>query len=117
MSLCKVVAIVDEFRLKEIESELIRHGVRGFTLHPVRGRGRYFDSFNEEHLIKHIQMEVYVSRSQADAVSRLIVDTAHTGAESEGLVSVVPIQSLTWIHDKRNAEPTDFEFKEALDDH
>jgi len=37
MSLCKVVAIFDEFRLEELESELIGHGIHGFTLHPVRG--------------------------------------------------------------------------------
>lgn len=113
MSLCKVVAIFDEFRLEELESELIGHGIHGFTLHPVRGRGRYFDSFNENHLIKHIQMEIYATEEQAPALCRLISDTAYTGAESEGLVSVVPVQSLRWIHDQREAQENDFTFKES----
>ncbi|GAB1259680.1 P-II family nitrogen regulator [Teredinibacter haidensis] len=113
MSLCKVVAIFDEFRLEEVESKLIEHGVHGFTLHPVRGRGRYFDSFNENHLIKHIQMEIYVSEEQSLDLSRLISETAYSGAESEGLVSVVPVQSLRWIHDKREAQATDFVFRES----
>lgn len=69
MSLCKVVAIFDEFRLENVENELIKHGVHGFTLHPVRGRGRYFDSFNENHLIKHIQMEIYAANEQANDLS------------------------------------------------
>ena len=56
MNINKVTAIFDEFCLKNVEETLIRHGVKGFTLHPVRGRGHYFDSFNENHLIKHIQM-------------------------------------------------------------
>ena len=51
MDINKVTAIFDEFRLKEVVETLIRHGVKGFTLHPVRGRGYYFDSFNENHLI------------------------------------------------------------------
>ena len=113
MSLCKVVAIFDEFRLEEVESKLIEHGVHGFTLHPVRGRGRYFDSFNKNHLIKHIQMEIYASEEQTSALCLLISGAAYSGAESEGLVSVVPVQSLCWIHDKRDAQPSDFTFREC----
>ena len=59
MQINKVTAIFDDFRLKDVEETLIQHGVKGFTLHPVRGRGRYFDSYNDNHLVKHIQMEVY----------------------------------------------------------
>jgi nitrogen regulatory protein P-II 1 len=33
MNINKVTAIFDEFRLKEVEETLIRHGVKGFTLH------------------------------------------------------------------------------------
>ncbi len=115
MSLCKVVAIFDEFRLKIVESELIKHGIHGFTLHPVRGHGRYFDSFNESHLVKHIQMEIYASDAQATDMCRLIADAAYSGAESEGLVSVVPVQALYWIHDKREAQSSDFAYREPRD--
>ena len=86
MNINKVTAIFDEFRLKEVAETLIRHGVKGFTLHPVRGRGYYFDSFNENHLIKHIN------------------------ADSEGLVCIVPVNDLIWIHDKRSATDNDFQF-------
>jgi len=72
MNINKVMAIFDEFRLKNVEETLIRHGVKGFTLHPVRGRGHYFDSFNENHLIKHIQMEVYAKAEQAKEIARLM---------------------------------------------
>ncbi|EDY86476.1 hypothetical protein GP5015_394 [gamma proteobacterium HTCC5015] len=34
MNINKVMAIFDEFRLKNVEETLIRHGVKGFTLHP-----------------------------------------------------------------------------------
>ncbi|MDX2464002.1 MAG: hypothetical protein QNK31_05780 [Porticoccus sp.] len=66
MKINKVTTIFDEFRLKDVEDSLIRHGVKGFTLHPVRGRGHYFDSFNENHLIKHIQMEVYAKQDPSE---------------------------------------------------
>lgn len=70
MNIQKVTAIFDEFRLKDVEETLIRHGVKGFTLHPVRGRGEYFDSFNENHLIKHIQMEIYARSEHANDIAQ-----------------------------------------------
>ena len=109
MNINKVMAIFDEFRLKNVEETLIRHGVKGFTLHPVRGRGHYFDSFNENHLIKHIQMEVYAKAEQAKEIARLIVDAAHANADSEGLVCIVPVNDLLWIHNKRGAIDNDFQ--------
>ena len=106
MNIQKVTAIFDEFRLKDVEEALIRHGVKGFTLHPVRGRGEYFDSFNEN----HIQMEIYARSEHANDIAQLIVETAHVNADSEGLVCIIPVNNLLWIHDKRSAIDSDFQF-------
>lgn len=110
MNIQKVTAIFDEFRLKDLEEALIRHGVKGFTLHPVRGRGKYFDSFNENHLIKHIQMEIYARAEQAKGIAQLIMDVAHVNADSEGLICIIPVNDLFWIHEKRSATDCDFKF-------
>lgn len=111
MIINKVTAIFDDLRLKEVESALKQHGVKGFTLLPVHGRGYYFDSFNENHLIKHIQMEIYTKADHAKAIAQLIVDTAHVDADSEGLVCIVPVNDLLWIRDKRSASGDDFQFR------
>lgn len=113
MELRKVTAIFDETRLKTVEAKLIDHGVSGFTLHPVRGRGRYFDSFDDDHLINHIQLEVYARSIDAKAIAELIVDTAYTGADSEGLVAIVPVCELYWVHDKRPVDVGDFHYHEV----
>jgi nitrogen regulatory protein P-II 1 len=108
MKINKITAIFDECRLKDVVETLIRHGVKGFTLHPVRGCGYYFDSFNEDHLIRNIQMEIYAKAEQAKNIAQLIVDAAHVNADSEGLVCIVPVNDLLWIHDKRSATYNDF---------
>ena len=108
MNINKITAIFDEMRLEEVEATLLRHGVNGYTLHPVRGRGRYFDSFNKNHLIKHIQMEVYTKAEQTKEITQLIVEAAQVNVDSEGLVCIVPINDLVWIHDKRSAIESDF---------
>jgi len=37
------------------------------------------------------------------------VDAAHANADSEGLVCIVPVNDLLWIHDKRGAIDNDFQ--------
>jgi len=61
-------------------------------------------------VIKHIQMEIYAQSEQARDIAQLIVETAHVNADSEGLVSIVPVADLFWIHDKRSAIDSDFQF-------
>lgn len=116
MEIKKISAIFDEFRLKDVEQSLIDHGIKGFTLQTVRGRGRYYDSFNETHLIKHIQMDVYVKAEQAKAIVDMIIDVANVNADSEGFVCILPVNEFYWIHDKRSATDSDFQFHDESDE-
>ena len=108
MKINKITAIFDEYRLKDVEDVLLKHSVTGFTLYPVSGRGYYFDSYNKNHLVKHIKMEIYINADNVQDIAKLIVDTAHVNAQGEGLVSIDHVQELIWIHEKRCAEVSDF---------
>jgi len=110
MNLTRITAIFDDMRLPAVEAALIEHGVSGFTLHAVRGRGRYFDSYNDNHLVKHVELEIYAQASDATAIAELLVDTAHVGSDSEGLVCIAPVDGLYWIHDRRRIEAADFHY-------
>lgn len=113
MSLKKVSAIFDELRLNDMEQALIQHGVTGFTVQKVKGRGCYFDSYNPERLIQHLQMDVYTNAEHADAIAQLIVATARVDTDSEGLVSVIPVDNLYWIHSQEKAQATEFNYREV----
>lgn len=104
----QITAIFDEFRLKNVESALLKHNVTGFTLYPVSGRGHYFDSYNKNHLVKHIKMEVYANAEHAKDIAKIIVEAAHVNAQGEGLVCINPIHEFFWIHEKREALENDF---------
>jgi nitrogen regulatory protein P-II 1 len=54
-------------------------------------------------------MEIYAKAEQAREIAQLIVDAAHVNADSEGLVCIVPVNDLLWIHDKRSATDNDFQ--------
>ncbi len=101
MSVKKVIAIVNELRLDEIESALGAHGVSGFSIHPVMGRGIYCNTFSKDNLVKHIQIEVFTSDKHSTKIAELIVKTAHVGADSEGLVAIMSVDELFWISEQQ----------------
>lgn len=112
MNICRITAIFDEFALEKVEEILTRHCVKTFTLYPVKGRGRYFDNFNEDRMIDYVKMEIYVNEENSIRLAKLIVDAAHVNIEGEGLVSISPVDELLWIRCKRTAVEADFPFNE-----
>jgi steroid 5-alpha reductase family enzyme len=44
MTIKKITAIIDEMQLDNVAKALCDHGVTGFTIHPVIGRGNYSNS-------------------------------------------------------------------------
>lgn len=116
MALKKVSAIVDEMRLNFIEDALIQSGVRGYTIHEVRGRGLHNDAYQQRELVNHTQVDVYTSEEQAEKIAELIMDTASQGGESEGLVAILPVDGLYWMYGQKKATEEDFAFNEWGDD-
>lgn len=110
MTFKKVVAIFDELRLDAVKTSLIKHGVTGFTAHEVYGRGNYFDAIDEQHLIKHIQLNIYTIAENAEKIANLIVKIAHVNADAEGLVAIEAVDSLYWVHTQLPSTAEDHKF-------
>jgi nitrogen regulatory protein P-II 1 len=61
MTIKKITAIIDEMQLGNFEKAFCDHGVTGFTIHPVTGRGNYCNTYTKDGLAIHKQLEVYTS--------------------------------------------------------
>ncbi len=109
----KVTAIFDELKLDSVEKALLRHGVKGLTVHKVRGRGEYFNSYGSDPLTAHILVEIYTTDRHAKRVAQVIMEAAHSNVEAEGLVSIDPINEFYWIHTKARCSEEDFGFQEV----
>ena len=59
MNIKKVTAIINEMQLDNVANALCEHGVKGFTIHPVSGRGSYCNTYCKDGLVTHKQIEVY----------------------------------------------------------
>ena len=116
MALKLVTAVFDRMRLEAVETALENHGVKGFTVHLVRGRGAYFDAYNRDHTTPHIRLLTYTSEKHARAVAQVIMDAAHAGKDNEGLVRISAVDEVFWIHTKQCCDENDFEFHEVSND-
>jgi nitrogen regulatory protein P-II 1 len=114
MTIKKITAIINEMQLRNVEKALCDHGVTGFTIHPVTGRGNYCNTYTKDGLVVHKQLEVYTSERHATQVASLIMKTGDVGLENEGLVAITTVDELFWVYQQTPAQAEDFNFNEAL---
>lgn len=116
MTIKKITAIIDEMQLDNVAKALCDHGVTGFTLHPVTGRGNYSNTFSNDGLVNHKQIEVYTSEEYATQVAHLIMKTADVAVDGEGLVAITSVDELFWVYQQTSAQISDFNFNDTLVD-
>lgn len=116
MLIKKVSAIIDELQLEKVENVLGEHGVTGFSIHQVKGRGSYCNTFSRDGLVSHVQIEIYTSVKHANKIAMLIMQTADVGADSEGLVTITSVEQLFWVSQKTPVDAEAFNFYEEGDD-
>jgi nitrogen regulatory protein P-II 1 len=110
MSIKKVTAIISELILDRVEQALKTHGVTGFTIHPVKGRGYYANLYSEDGLVNHSQIEIYTAAKHAKKIVNLIMEITHVGADGQGLIAVTSVDELYGIGDKTLLDDKSFNF-------
>jgi len=112
MKIKKVTAIINEMQLDNVANALREHGVEGFTIHPVSGKGNYCNSFSHDGLVTHKQIEIYTADNHAKKIASLIMKIADVALDSEGLVAITSVDELYWVFQKTPAQIKDFNFIE-----
>lgn len=69
-----------------------------------------FDAIDEQHLIKHIQLNIYTIAEHTEKVAKLIVEISYVNADSEGLAAVEVVDGLYWIHTKQPSKAEEYRF-------
>ena len=113
MAFKKVTAVVDEFRLEAIEQALVAHGVSGFFIHSVEGRGHYFNPYKRDGLVNHVVINIYTTDTHAKAIAPMLMKAADLGVASEGLIAITPVEELYWIKENRPASEDELNYFEV----
>jgi nitrogen regulatory protein P-II 1 len=89
-----VTAIVRVEVLERVERRLQDLRVPGISVTKVKGYGEYSDFFAHDWMAEHARVEIFLGRERADEVARAIVGAAHTGLAGDGIVVVLPVESM-----------------------
>lgn len=100
MKFRKVTAIIRPERLEAVEACLKELAVPGISVTKVKGFGEHRDFFKPDWLCQHVRVEVFIGIDQADKIATAIMDAAHTGHDGDGLVAVLPVESVYHIRTK-----------------
>jgi len=90
----KVTAIVRGTVLEDVERRLRELGVPGISVTKVKGYGEYANFFTSDWIVEHARIEIFLPAERADSVARAIVQTAATGEPGDGIVVVLPVESM-----------------------
>ena len=107
MGLSYVIAVVRADALEAVEQKLIGIGVRGLTVVKVKGLGRHANVFSRDWLSEEAKLEIVAHEDRVDAITRAIMEAAHTGDLGDGIVTVLPISSFHCIRTRSEALPED----------
>jgi nitrogen regulatory protein P-II 1 len=105
MELKKIIAIIRSGLLKDVEGRLKKIGVRGLTVTRVKGYGEEKAIWAQDWLGEHARIEIFADKIKADAIAAAIMEVAHTGAQGDGIVCILPVEKIFRIRTKSEVKP------------
>ncbi|MGI8418358.1 MAG: P-II family nitrogen regulator [Nakamurella sp.] len=99
-----VTAVIKPFKLDEVRAALLAFGVHGMTVSESSGYGRqrghtevYRGAEYTVELLPKVRLEILVDDDDADDVTDVIVQAAHTGKIGDGKVWTTVVDSVVRV--------------------
>lgn len=108
MDIKLIVAIIRRDKLEEVEARLRDTGVEGINVSKVKGYGEYRNFFSHDWMVDEVRIEIFTRKDELETVIEAIMDAAHTGGPGDGIVAVVPVESLFLIRTRSEAVPEEY---------
>lgn len=96
----KISAIIREDAWEKVMQELVQSGVKGASITTIKGYGEYLNSYRSDGLETHTKIDIIASENEVDRIVNIIMESAHTGLQGDGIVSVVPVEQFYRIRSK-----------------
>ncbi len=104
MAFRKVTAIIRPDALRAVEERLMDLGVPGVSVTRVKGFGEHTSFYSPDWLLTHVRVEVFIERARAREIAEAIMEAAHTGLEGDGIVAILPVETLFHIRTRRECD-------------
>jgi nitrogen regulatory protein P-II 1 len=94
----KIEAIIQPFKLDEVKEALQAIGIEGMSISEMRGHGRqkghkevYRGQEYTVDLLPKVKIELVISDSRVDEVTRTVVEAARTGKIGDGKIFIFDV--------------------------
>jgi nitrogen regulatory protein P-II 1 len=104
MSFRKVTAIFRPYRLEAVEDRLRELAVPGISVTKVTGYGEYANYYTSDLMSSSVRVEVFIGQHRAEEIAKAIMEAAFTGLEGDGIVAILPVESVYHIRTKQECE-------------
>ncbi|MCW8955976.1 MAG: P-II family nitrogen regulator [Gammaproteobacteria bacterium] len=104
MKYCKITAIIQPAKLDVVEQKLKELCVPGISVTKVKGYGESPDFFHSDWTSAHARIEIFINADQAQTVVQGIMDAAHSGRAGDGMIAVLPVESLYRIRTREQVQ-------------
>lgn len=101
MNFVKIVSIIRPEMLDKVEEKLKLLNIPGVSVTRVKGYGEYENFFRHDRMVEHVQVEVFIGKGRATEIAEEIMEAAHTGNEGDGIVAIIPVESVYHIRTKQ----------------
>jgi len=93
----KVTAIIQLSKLEMVEKRLQQISVPGMSVTKVKGYGEVPNFFEDDWTTTQARIEIFIPAGKVDEVVQGIMEVAHTGVKGDGVIAVLPVESLYHI--------------------
>ncbi|WP_286829267.1 MULTISPECIES: P-II family nitrogen regulator [Kordiimonas] len=100
MGFVALTATIHKLKCGAVEKRLQEIGVPGMSVSETRGFGDYKNFFQSDWMGAYARLLVYVPQEEVERIAEAIMDVAHTGLDSDGVIAISPITRLFRISDK-----------------
>jgi len=104
MDFRRITAIIQPEALEKVEQKLQELDVPGVSVTKIKGYGEYKDFYTHDWMMSHVKVEVFIEAARAESVAVAIMETAHTGIAGDGMVAIMPVESLYHIRTKQKCD-------------
>ncbi|MHB1333477.1 MAG: P-II family nitrogen regulator [Sulfuriferula sp.] len=100
----KITAIISVSCLPAVEAALKHEATIEVAITRIKGYGDYKNLYDPEWISTQARVEVFAALPDATRIAEAIMGAAHDGLDSDGIVAVLPVETLYRIRDYRSGQ-------------
>lgn len=100
MNFMAITATINDLKFDAVEKQLQELGVPGMSVSETKGYGDYKNFFVRDWMGPYARIQLYVPAGDVATVISAIMEAAHSGLDSDGVIAVSPVDRLYRISDK-----------------